>query len=458
MESQDAKARDVVVNALRDREGNISGRLDRLLEYGHYSGADRSLARELALGSHRRKRTLDVVMKTFLSQPGRKLPAPIKEILYVGLYQLLYLSRVPEFAAINEAVEQTKRFNHKRKAGMVNGILRTVERNISPLIQGVPKYASNILPVGPNEYRQFEKNVFIDPSAEPAEYLCDAFSLPMSLCRRWCERLGSFEKAARVATHANSRAPFILRVNSLKTDPDSLLQDFSSIGIEAQIHENGKSIVLAHHANISELPGFKEGFFQPQDPTATHVAIVCEPQPGMKVLDFCAAPGTKTTHLAELMQNKGSITAADVSQMKLEKIEHNCRRLGIDIVSTVLSEQIGQLEPESFDLALVDAPCSNSGVFARRAEARWRFESKPLGELVKDQQFLLSAAATFVASGGRLVYSTCSIEKEENQDITNWFVKNNPRFKLNTEKLTLPGGESELATWHDGGYYAIFEA
>ena len=153
-----------------------------------------------------------------------------------------------------------------------------------------------------------------------------------------------------------------------------------------------------------ELPGFGDGLFQPQDPTATAVGQVCgdllaamgKPPAEMSVLDFCAAPGTKTTHLAELMGNQGSILALDVSPAKLEKIESNCRRMGISNVKTLSAERAGGLTPQSYDLVLADVPCSNTGVLARRPEARWRFNHDALGRLIKDQQFLAAAAGQFV--------------------------------------------------------------
>ena len=177
----------------------------------------------------------------------------------------------------------------------------------------------------------------------------------------------------------------------------------------------------------------------------------------MDVLDFCAGPGTKTTHLAELMGNAGSITAVDTTAEKLTSIESNCRRLGATIVRTILADTVGGMAPGNFDVALADVPCSNTGVLARRVEARWRFDEVALAKLVKDQRFLLAAAGHFVRPGGRLVYSTCSIEPEECSDLARTFVRRSDRFKLLDEKLTLPAGADDPATWCDGGYYAVFQ-
>ena len=451
--------RDIAVWALCDRAGNVSARLARLLtETTGLVPADRALAGELALGACRHKNTLRAVLKAFLAQPDRKLPAPLEQVLDVGAYQLVFASRVPDFAAVNEAVQQTVRLNHRRKSGFINGVLRTVARNLSPVAEGTPPIAANIIPVSTDSYRMALSNIFSDPQAKPAEYLSDAYSLPIWLAARWLERFGSLEEAAKIAMQANTRAPIILRANSLRSDVQSVLDRLRNGGVGAQPHENRLSIVLTERRHVPDLPGFDEGLFQVQDPTATSVAVATGCAANMNVLDFCAAPGTKTTHMAELMGNRGSITAVDVSPARLDLIRRNCRRMGVDIVQTILAEQAGSLESGSFGLVLADVPCSNSGVLSRRAEARWRLGPDAIVKLVHDQKMLASAAASFVRKGGRFVYSTCSIEPEENSQVAHWLGRKLPQLKLIDEKLTLPGGAGEPTRWHDGGYYAIFEA
>jgi 16S rRNA (cytosine967-C5)-methyltransferase len=224
------------------------------------------------------------------------------------------------------------------------------------------------------------------------------------------------------------------------------------------MHANGSTIVLDRHTDVRQLAALRDGLIQPQDATASAVvAEAVRPRAGMEVLDFCAAPGTKTTHLAELMGNAGSITAVDTTAEKLTSIESNCRRLGATNVRTVLADQVGGLVPGGFDVALADVPCSNTGVLARRVEARWRFDEVALAKLVKDQRFLLAAAGQFVRPGGRLVYSTCSIEPEECGDLARGFARRSDRFKLTDERLTLPAGADDPTRWQDGGYYAVFQ-
>ena len=451
-------ARDVAVLALRDRAGNVTAHLDRLLGQAAFGQQEKALARELALGALRRRGTLDAVLSAFLRDPQRRLPAPLTEILHVALYQLLFLQRVPDFAAVDEAVKQASAFHHHRQAGMVNGLLRTVTRNLAGKVAGpLPPPAADLIPVAPDLAVRFLRPVLPDPRQHPAEYLAAAYSLPLDLTDRWLQRLGT-DKAAEVALHAAARAPLIVRVNALAGDLEQARAALAAEGVAARPHANGASLVLEGHLNVAELRAFQSGLLQPQDPTATAVVLAAAPQPGTKVLDFCAAPGTKTTHLAERMGNRGQIVAADVSAEKLQRIEDNCRRMGVTIVQTVLAGQVAALPMGSFDLVLVDAPCSNTGVLARRAEARWRFDEPSLGDLARDQLLLAGMAGQFLRPGGRLVYSTCSIEPEENEQVARRLTQRQPALSLIHEQLTLPAGAGEEASWHDGGYVAIFQA
>lgn len=450
-------ARDIAVDALRDRSGNVTAHLDRVLESQAVEPAERALARELALGTLRRQATLQAVLRKYLAQPGRQLPAPMPQILHVALYQLLFLERIPQFAAVNEAVAQAQRFGHIKQGGLVNGVLRTLLRSISPLESQPPPLAPDVIPISPWAFRRADRAIFPDPRVNPPGYLADAYSLPYLLAERWAGRLG-LETAVAVAMQANVRAPLVARVNTLRTDVKSVLARLSEEGVQAQPHENGLSIVLPHEGALQDLSVFRDGLIQPQDPTATAVAIAVAPKSGQRVLDFCAAPGTKTTHLAEIMKNTGSLTAVDVSGEKLAMIESNCRRLGISIVQTHPADRAGELEHQGYDVVLADVPCSNTGVLARRAEARWRFTPKHMADLVKTQRDIALAAAWFVKPGGRMVYSTCSIEPEEGPAIVRWVLGRVSHIRMVRELLTLPGGADNPAKWHDGGYYAILSA
>ena len=449
--------RAIALKGIRDRGGNVMAHVDRLAGASELRSADRGLAMELAAGAVKRRATLAAVLRPLLRRPKKRLPGIVSDILHLGLYQVLFLERVPEHAAVNETVKLAHKASQSRHVGLINGVLRSAVRLYPAPVEGPPPPGAEIIPKGPNAHYVAPSAIFPDPAIDPAGYLAGAYSLPIELAARWLEAFRGFAGAAEVAMHANCRASMTVRPNTLKTDTDTLLGQLAEAGISAVPHANGLSIVVHDRAEALAGELFAAGHFQPQDATATAVGLAASPSPGMRVLDTCAAPGTKTTHLAELMNNSGEIVALDVPR-KLELIKTNCRRMGISIVSTMAASQLGSLEPQSFDVVVADVPCSNTGVLARRPEARWRFDEKTLSKLVSDQRFLATAAAAFVKPGGRLVYSTCSLESEECSQVAARIARKGDNISLLSEKLTLPAGATEPAQWCDGGYRAVFEA
>ena len=452
-----ATGRNLAVRALGDKHGNVSARLRRLISEMSPPLSERAFARELAMGVLRHKATIEAVLAKYLKNPNKKLPSPIKEIMYVALYQIMFLDRVPAFAAVDAAVEQTKDSHHKRQSGFVNGLLRTVVREMSKPIESAleDKLTGHHILLGKGRLRRFKREILPDPESKPAENLSATYSLPQDLVNRWIDEHGLAD-TAKLARHTCGRPPLIVRVNMAKTDVVSVMDSLTSEGATVTAHENGCSIVLEIAKNFTQLRTFKDGLFQPQDPTATAVVNAIDIQTGMRMLDLCAAPGTKTTHLAERMKNQGHITAVDVSSSKIMKIEEGCKRMDISIVKTMRAPDVASLQPYSFDIVLVDAPCSNTGVLARRPEARWRFTYDKLDELKRDQKFLAEQGANLVKSGGQLIYSTCSIEPEENCDIAHWLTETNSNLELIEQLQTLPTGDDCPEKWHDGGFYAKF--
>ena len=449
-------ARSIAIRALRDRGGNVTAGLRRLLGQFELSPADRGLARELALGVVRRKGTLDALLQAFLKRPGQPLESPINEILQVALYQILFCERIPDFAAVNEAVERTTASGRQGQRGFVNAVLRGIARAIGPVQEGAIPQAANTIPVGWRAFRTLDRDVFADPKSSPADYLAGAYSLPVELAIRWLAQSGGeLGPVIAWATHANTPAPLIARVNRTKATVEQALASLTEEGIDAVAHANGHSVVFTEHCDVTSLAAFREGWIQPQDASATEVILAADVKGGMKVLDFCAAPGTKTTHLADRMGDEGEIAALDVNADKLRRITENTSRMGFNCVRPILAERLGELPLGEFDLVLADVPCSNTGVLSRRAEARWRFSAKSLGRLVHDQKAILSAAVQFVRREGQLVYSTCSLEVEECHEMAT-FATERLGVSLEAEKLTRPGGVGDRRQWRDGGYYAIF--
>jgi len=449
--------RAVALKGIRDRGGNVLAHVDRLAGASELRSADRGLAMELAAGVVKRRSTLGAVLRPLLRRPKKRLPAIISDILHLGLYQVLFLDRVPEHAAVNETVQLAHNVSQSRHVGLINGVLRSAVRLYPDPLEGPPPLGAEIIPKGPNAYYIAPSAIFPDPATDPAGYLAEAYSLPIDLAAKWLEAFKGLAGAAEVAMHANCRAPMTVRPNTLKIDTATLLGQLAEAEISAAPHANGLSIVINDRAEALASDLFASGHFQPQDATATAVGLAAAPSPGARVLDTCAAPGTKATHLAELMNNSGEILAVDV-QRKLELIKTNCLRMGISIVSTMAASQLGSLEPQSFDVVVADVPCSNTGVLARRPEARWRFDAKNLAKLTGDQHFLALAAGAFVKPGGRLIYSSCSLESEECGQIAAYIARKADNLSLLSEKLTLPAGISEPAQWCDGGYQAVFEA
>ena len=452
MTGRPPNARDLALAALGDRAGNVTAHLGRLLAGASLPAEEVALARELALGVVRRRRTLDAVLSAFERGGRGRTPGRIRQITRLGAYQLLFLDRVPAFAAVNEAVAQVGPGSKAR--GFVNAVLRSVSRSLSPPRRGPPPLEADVVSVGAGRFRRLDRAVFPDPRHDPAGFLAEAYSLPDELARRWVASFGGLAEAARVAMHANARAPLIMRVNARRATVGQVLEALALAGVEAVAHANALSVVVPGGGDVTRLEVFAAGLVQPQDAAATDVVASAGVEPGMRVLDLCAAPGTKTTHLAERMDDRGAIVAADVSADKLARVEENCRRMGVTIVRTVQAERLAEEAGEPFDLVLVDAPCSNTGVLSRRPEARWRFSPEALRSLARDQRRLLVLAAGVVRPGGTVIYATCSLEAEENGQVVRDVLARRKRLALIEERTSFPGGADEPARWRDGGYWA----
>jgi 16S rRNA (cytosine967-C5)-methyltransferase len=277
----------------------------------------------------------------------------------------------------------------------------------------------------------------------------EAFSFPRWLIERWHRRF-DLSELCRLGFWFDQAAPLSLRVNELRTTRDDLLTKLVAQGVPAQPGNLPEAIRLDGTLRVDSLPEFAEGLFTVQDESAMQAVDLLTPQPGETVLDLCAAPGAKTTHLAERMKNTGTVIATDVRPERLKRIEENCRRLGVSIVKTTLVSPDGKDLPAGpFDAILVDVPCSNTGVLGKRPEARWRINPPQIVELAGQQRSLLLAASQRLKPAGRVVYSTCSIEPEENDQIVRQVLNEISAMILVEERHHLPGKPA------DGGYQAL---
>jgi 16S rRNA (cytosine967-C5)-methyltransferase len=445
----DSTARAVALRVLLDaRPGHDFAweRLDEALRHTPLGPADRRLATELVYGTLRRRGSLDALLHALVDRPRQRIPPAAWELLRLGAYQLAYLTHVPPHAAIYETVELSKAWLRGRAPGFINGVLRNLGRLLTA--ESAPGPAADALPLVGGAYRRLARPALPDPILRPGEYLAAGHSLPRWLADRWLARYG-WDEAVRLGFWFAEPAPLWLRVNPLRTTRDALRAALAEAGYHAEPGEHPQSLRLAEHAPIRSLPGYAEGWFTVQDASAMAAASALAPEPGMTVLDLCAAPGGKTTHLAELMHDTGRIVACDVDERRLQTVGELCARLGVSIVETRLLASGAESAPaEPFDAALVDVPCSNTGVLGRRPEVRWRLTPADLRHLVALQTELLRTACGQVRPGGAVLYSTCSVEPEENGGVVRAALAELPGWALEAEQEHRPGLPA------DGGYWA----
>ena len=391
--------------------------LARELRQGELTDMDRRFVTELVYGAVKAGDTLDWVIKKYLKLPWRKVDSLIQEILRLGAYQLLYMDKVPASAACNESVELAKKYGNQGAAKFVNGVLRTM-------------------------VRQPEKGKFPEGQGNATVQLALTEQHPEWLVRRWIKEFG-YDEAKELCQFNNRQAPVSIRTNTLKTSPSELMLQLTALGVEAvRSSYVDEGFVLEGHGSLDALAPLQEGYCQVQDESSMLVAHVVDPQPGDFVLDVCSAPGGKTTHMAALMEDRGRIVACDIYDHKLQRVMDNAHRLGIHIIEPKLKDarEIHEEFAGQADRVLVDAPCSGLGVLRRKPDSRWRKAPELLKELPKLQLEILESASACVKDGGILVYSTCTIAQEENQDVVKAFLAQHSEFVLeNTgERLPVP--------------------
>jgi 16S rRNA (cytosine967-C5)-methyltransferase len=417
----DENPREIAIRVLRQRHPSgdyVEKLLDRELARHAFSPPDRALCQELAYGMVRWQGALDWLVER--KTAGRAQNASLRSLLHLGLYQLFWLQRIPDHAAVHETVELAKCLGFGPRAGFLNAILRGYIR----------------------EREQTRQTLKALKKTDPAT----GYSHPFWLVERWQARWGR-EQTERLLDWNNRPPPMFARLNELKTDAARLAARWQQEGVEFEEREwdwTGPHSVfeLRRHPPLASLGSLQDGWFYVQDPSTLLAVRQLDPQPGETILDLCAAPGGKTCHIAQRMGNRGRIAARDNQPERLKLLEENCRRLGAACVETSAA-------PGLFDRILIDAPCSNTGVMRRRVDLRWRIQPREIQRLSKAQAALLSQAASELKPGGTLVYSTCSLEKEENGEVVRIFLEKHPGFNLENERQLLPFIEEV-----DGAYVA----
>ena len=418
----------------------------------HLSSKDRALAVDVASGVVRRSRTLDVLLESRMTRPRHNVEPDLWRILRVGAYQLLF-ARTPEHAAVDSTVDLCRDLNRARWTGFVNGVLRNIGRLLADTPCDGPSATS--LPTVNGLWRSLNESVFADPAVDPAQYYADAFSLPIFLAKRWVTRFTSSPANTdllAICFQSISPPSTSLRVNSMRSTAADVLTLLTEAECKASLGQVAGSIHLDQSVRLESLPGYADGLWSVQDEAAMSASQLMNPQPGEQILDMCAAPGGKTTHLAELSGDQAHITACDVATGRLQRVLDNAARLQLHSINPQLIGKDGNSLPDGpFDAILVDVPCSNTGVLNRRPEARWRCDESSLQELVVLQTRLLLQACERVRSGGRVVYSTCSLEPEENRGVVDAVLSAMREFRLDRECLHLPGLPA------DGAYQALLK-
>ncbi len=412
-------------------------------------------ATDLVFGVIKNRSLIDMLIAKVSDCPPERIPAKILNILRAAVYELLYCPRTARHAIVAEAVEYAKSVTNKKQAGFVNAVLRQTTRHITnrekPLNLAEPR---NTIPHSTLTGCELDISLFPDPEESPVGYLAFAFSLPRWLVNGWLEAYGP-EQTRQICFASNRRPSVYIRPNTLKTTAQKLAEKLRADGIECEPVGESQMIKLKRAKAIDKLPGFSDGLFTVQDLAASQVVRFLNPRPDWTILDLCAAPGTKTTQLAEAAQNKARIFATDIDPNRLEKVRENLDRLRLtDSIAVIDYAHLDKLADSTgpFDAILVDVPCSNTGVLAKRPEVRHRITKSALDNLSRIQLGLLETAAKMLKPNGDICYSTCSAQPQENNLLVAQFLKGNPGFKLKEEKLILPSAQEPD---HDGTYAAV---
>ncbi|BCJ85125.1 16S rRNA (cytosine(967)-C(5))-methyltransferase RsmB [Effusibacillus dendaii] len=425
---QNKTARDLALDVLLSVEeqaaySNLA--LQSALANHRLDPKDASLVTEIVYGTIQRLNTLDYRLHFFLKQPLAKLDGWVRNLLRMSVYQIDYLDRVPDFAVIHEAVEIAKRRN-SRLAGFVNAVLR------------------NLLRAGAAKFPSAEK--------EPTRHLSLLYSHPEWLLAEWVEQYG-FEETTRILEANNGRPHLSLRANRMRGDREALQTALQKRGIESALSEvSPDGIVLKTGVDIAHLPEFQAGLCTVQDESSMLVALSVNPQPGMRILDACSAPGGKTTHLAECMNDDGEVVAVDIHEHKTKLVQHAAERLGLRSIRTEVGDaaELSAKWAQQFDAVLLDAPCSGFGVIRRKPDIKWRKTMSDVDAIHTTQLSLLRHAADAVKPGGVLVYSTCTIERKENQQIVRTLLEERSDFSIEPLDRYLPEAVVQKAGQPDG--------
>jgi 16S rRNA (cytosine967-C5)-methyltransferase len=415
-----------VVEEVLDKGAYSNIILGNKLNKSRLDDRDKALVTEIVYGTLKYKYSIDVILGSFLKKGVKSLDNKVLNILRICIYQIKYLDKIPDFAVVNEGVNLAKKYVSVGASKLVNGVLR-------------------------NYLRNKDKNYFKDNNV--VETMCFNYSFPRWMVKLFVKQYG-LEKCEIILKGLNERPSVTIRVNSMKTEYDDAVNNLKQYGYE--IDEGyicPEAIRINKGKSVEQNPLFKEGHITVQDESAMLVATCMDLQEGMNVLDLCSAPGGKTTHIAELMNNTGKVKAFDISKNKLNLIRENALRLDITSIECSVSnaEKFKEEYEDSADRVLIDVPCSGLGIIRKKPEIKWNKNKKDLTDLVAIQKNILKNASKYVKKDGYIVYSTCTLNKDENKKNILWFLKNHSGFKI--EPIFF--GNADNIIYHEEGCATI---
>lgn len=414
-------SREIILKALYNIEENgeyFNLALSRALS--NCNSQDRGFITEVLYGTVKNKLALDHIIAQFSSVKLKKMTPWVKNILRIGIYQIYYMDKIPHSAAVNESVKLAKKYAHAASVRFVNGVLRNVSRH--------------------------EADISFPDKNDTAQYLSVKYSYPMWLTRKLLLQYGA-EKCEKFMAESNKSHAVNLRVNPLKAAPKEAQNALFEEGVSSAISPLSPSCLnVSGRINISELSSYRLGYFSLQNISSYLAVLALDPREGEFIMDICSAPGGKACAAAELMKNRGEILAFDVHEHKIPLIEKSAERLGIKIIKAAAHDGC-ELMPEYInkaDRVILDAPCMGIGVIHKKPDIKWTAQEEDVLALSRLQKTLLEVSSKYLKIGGTILYSTCSILREENEDVTAAFLTKHKEFKKLYEKqiLTSENGES----------------
>lgn len=429
--TKEINERELVLGILLEvaKEGQKSHIVIRgvLEKYQYLDKRERAFITRVSEGTIERMLELDYIINQFSKVKTNKMKPVIRNILRSAVYQLKYMDNVPASAVCNEAVKLAVKKGFGSLKGFVNGVLRNIARNLDGIVY--------------------------PPKEEPIRYLSVVYSMPEWIVRQWLSDYG-YEKTEQVLKSFYQERPTTIRVNTARISREALEEKLTLEGVTVKRHPISEdALMISGYDYLGGLESFREGDYQIQDISSIEVAKCAGIRPGDYVIDVCAAPGGKALHAAQILEGTGHVEARDLTESKVSLIHENIERMGFENIEAVQMDAVVE-DADSLDKAdilLADLPCSGLGVLGKKTDLKYKVTEMQQAELVRLQRQILHVVKSYVKRGGTLIYSTCTVNKKENEENAAWFAGEFPQFVLEFEKQTLPSQES------DGFYIAKFK-